>query len=600
MKIKKEWGEQSTDDLVFTVKLASSQPILGIRMLAGLDGKDFDVCAGAAPGDNGQCETFSGSNTQQTYSLSQMVFGEYVTITVPDIGYWTSLNVCELEIVVDDCDATQAPTPASTGGPTPEPTAPAPTGGPTPEPTAPAPTGGPTPEPTAPAPTGGPTPEPTAPAPTGGPTPEPTAPAPTGGPTPEPTAPAPTGGPTPEPTAPAPTGGPTPDGSDQQPCDTDNAKDFFAAFLASLMDADGGTPTLSSDTFGCTVTDLKAQIAELVDGRKTELAANVAAFKAQIDASVNTFVAMDSSRIHTVVEAATSAASSHQLKDMSQRLLTAKLAGNTQMIESVVAAAMENGAQMGEVRSEMVNLLTGSAGKTAASQRLVDLGVGPQASFEKQKAFFDTIQTDALRKSQNVIGTATSLQMAFGTPKSLVEGAVANIIAASTGAAAIDAAELVGAAMNPNAGRAAALLLTGLSNPRDQEASGGLRAAVAAAKSNENIFADMKSTMASAFAPKLADVTERADNAKAKMLRDGMTSNINKSIGKILKDVETRQNSLKNSATQARQKVFSRSDARRLIPKSAIGGAADLAKQARQRASAGASKAFAANGGPRY
>ena len=99
------------------MNLASSQPILGIRILAALDGKDFVVCAGAAPGDNGHCETFSGSNTQQAYSLSQMVFGEYVTITVSDIG--VSLNVCELEILVDDC-ATPAPT-------TPAPTTPAPT-----------------------------------------------------------------------------------------------------------------------------------------------------------------------------------------------------------------------------------------------------------------------------------------------------------------------------------------------------------------------------------------------------------------------------------------------------------------------------------------
>ena len=109
--------ESSNAEVAFTVKLASSQPILGIRILAALDGKDFDVCAGAAPGDNGHCETFSGSNTQQTYSLSQMVFGEYVTITVSDIG--VSLNVCELEILVDDC-ATPAPT-------TPAPTTPAPT-----------------------------------------------------------------------------------------------------------------------------------------------------------------------------------------------------------------------------------------------------------------------------------------------------------------------------------------------------------------------------------------------------------------------------------------------------------------------------------------
>ena len=117
----------SDADLAFTVKLASPRPILGIRILALLDGKDFDVCVAAAPGDVGQCETFSGSNMQQINYLSQMVVGEYVTITVPDFG--GSLNVCELEILVDDC-ATPAPT-------TPAPTTPAPTLDPCTVPTSP-------------------------------------------------------------------------------------------------------------------------------------------------------------------------------------------------------------------------------------------------------------------------------------------------------------------------------------------------------------------------------------------------------------------------------------------------------------------------------
>ena len=114
-------------DLAFTVEVSSPQPILGIRILADLDGKDFDVCVSAALGDIGQCETFSGSNMQQMYYLSQMVFGKYVTIRVPDAGM--NLNICELEILVDDC-ATPAPT-------TPAPTTPAPA---TPAPTTPAPT----------------------------------------------------------------------------------------------------------------------------------------------------------------------------------------------------------------------------------------------------------------------------------------------------------------------------------------------------------------------------------------------------------------------------------------------------------------------------
>ena len=147
----------SDDDLAFAVKLASSQPVLGIRILAILDGKDFDVCVGATPTDIGQCETFSGSSMQQIYYLSQMVFGEYVTIRVPDFG--GILKFCELEILVDDCV-----TPAPTGGATPEPTVS------TPAPTTPAPT---TPAPTTPAPT---TTAPSTPAPT---TPAPATPAPT-------------------------------------------------------------------------------------------------------------------------------------------------------------------------------------------------------------------------------------------------------------------------------------------------------------------------------------------------------------------------------------------------------------------------------------
>ena len=111
-------------DLAFTVEVSPPKPILGIRILAGLDGKDFDVCVSADLGDIGQCETFSGSSMQQMYYLSQTVFGKYVTITVPDAG--KNLNICELEILVDDC-ATPAPT-------TPAPTAPAPT---TPAPTTP-------------------------------------------------------------------------------------------------------------------------------------------------------------------------------------------------------------------------------------------------------------------------------------------------------------------------------------------------------------------------------------------------------------------------------------------------------------------------------
>ena len=104
------------DDLVFIVKIWPPQPILGIRILAGLEGKDFDVCVGAHPWYIGQCETFSGSNMQEVYYLSQMVHGMYVKIRVHDFG--GNLNVCELEILAaDDC-----PTPAPTTPPvTPDP-----------------------------------------------------------------------------------------------------------------------------------------------------------------------------------------------------------------------------------------------------------------------------------------------------------------------------------------------------------------------------------------------------------------------------------------------------------------------------------------------
>ena len=559
--------DPSNAEVAFTVKLASSHPILGIRILAGLDGYEFSVCAGAAPGDNGQCDTFSGSNTQQTYSLSQMVFGEYVTITVSDIG--VSLNVCELEILVDDC-ATPAPTtPAPTGGPTPEPTAPAPTGGPTPEPTAPAPTGGPTPEPTAPAPTGGPTPEPTAPAPTGGPTPEPTAPAPTGGPTPEPTAPAPTGGPTPEPTAPAPTGGPTPDGSYQQPCDTDSAKFFIDAALS-----DSGTSTEElADSIGCTLAELKQQISEYVENTKGDISDSVAGFKSEMDKTINHFLAEDRARVETVVQAAASSATSaSQLRIMAEVLINTQLAQNTNMMNVLIERAVRNDFSIEEVRADMVAALADTDGKSKAVQRLASYATGRDYTIADEMGSFIALQAAALRQSGEVLETVNSLTRAFGTSSSLVESTMATVFAASTGAKEESAMELIEAVASHDLGPAAFVLLTGLN---DQKANSPLLAVLAAARENEGEFVKMKDAITDF-------VHSSASNGKGS---SGLGPKIEIDLHQLELGVERLQQKLGDSATHARKKV----SLSKLVPELARSGAEAAAKNARD----GAKKASA-------
>ena len=570
-------------DLAFTVKVWPPQPILGIQILAGLDGKDFDVCVSADLGDIGQCETFSGSSMQQMYYLSQTVLlGKYVTIRVSDAGM--NLNICELEILAADDCATPASTggptpeptaPAPTGGPTPEPTAPAPTGGPTPEPTAPAPTGGSTPEPTAPAPTGGPTPEPTAPAPTGGPTPEPSAPAPTGGPTPEPTAPAPTGGPTPEPTTPAPTGGPTPDGTYQQPqtCDTDSAIYFIDFTLSGSH-----TPTQDlAESIGCTMEQLKERIADYVDGTNNRLTESIAAFKSEMDTSINNFLADDKARVKTMVQAAaSSAASAAQLRTMSEVVISTQLTANPDMMNAIIERAVNNGYAIPEIRNQMVAILAGTARKSAAVKKLAGYAAGPGSQLEDEKSVFVELQAAAISQSKNVLETVNSLTSAFGTSPNIVGNTMATVIAASTGADQYSAMEVADAVASSAAGRAAGILLTGLN---DAGSTTPLVTALATARINDVEFTNMKNAMADFVQKSVTDAK----------LASGLGEKLNVNLNQLELSVHNLGQNLKEAGANARKKV----SLGKLVPEDALNGAEAAARNARSGAEAGARKAAA-------
>ena len=580
-------------DLAFTVKVWPSQPILGIRILADLDGKDFDVCVSAALDDIGQCETFPGSSMQQMYYLSQTVLlGKYVTIRVPDAG--ENLNVCELEILAEDDCATPASTggptpeptapaptggptpeptaPAPTGGPTPEPTAPAPTGGPTPEPTAPAPTGGPTPEPTAPAPTGGPTPEPTAPAPTGGPTPEPTAPAPTGGPTPEPTAPAPTGGPTPEPTAPAPTGGPTPDGTYQQPptCDTDSAIYFIDIILSG---SDTSTQNLAS-SIGCTLAELKQRIAEYVDSTNSELAKNIASFKSEMDKSIDNFLSEDIARVRTLLQAATSSATSAgQMRMMTEVVVGTQLNANSELIAKITERAVHNGIAIVDIRKDMVEVLTGAAGKAEAVQRLAGYAAGAGGTLADEKMAFIDLQAAAIRQSKNAIETVNSLTTAFGTSQNMVGHTIATILAASTGTEEGSAIDVIEAVASSGAGHAAAILLTGLNGP--VTGSSALDTVLATARINEYDYSKMKNAM--------------DDFIRGNVLDAKVEEKIAVNLHQLESNVHDLGETLKGAGANARKKV----SLGEFVPPGALRSAEAAANSARLAAKAGARKASA-------
>ena len=511
---------------------------MGIRILALLDGKDFDVCVAPALGDVGQCETFSGSNMQQNYYLIQMVVGKYVTIKVPNFG--GNLNVCELEILVaDDCA-----TPASTGGPTPEPTAPAPTGGPTPEPTAPAPTGGPTPEPTAPAPTGGPTPEPT---------------------------------------APAPTGGPTPDGTFQQPptCDTDSAIYFIDITLSG---SDISTQDLAS-SIGCTLAELKQRIAEYVDSTNSGLADSVAGFKSEMDKSINNFLAEDKARVETMVQAAASSATSPaQLRMMAEVVIGSQLAANAEMMSVIIDRAVQNGFAVPDIRKEMVAVLANTAGKSEAIQRLAGYAAGPGNTLADEKSSFIDLQAAAIRQSENVIETVNSLTTAFGTSPNIVGSTMATIVAASTGADEASAMDVIDAVVSSGAGRAAGILLTGLNDPGSTKGSTTpLITVLATARVNEIEFSNMKTAMADF-------VQKSVSNAK---VASGLGEKIDVNLNQLEFKVHDLEQTLKGVGSNAIRKKVSLGN---LLPTEALmSGAEDAANTARSGAIAGARKASASD-----
>ena len=212
----------------------------------------------------------------------------------------------------------------------------------------------------------------------------------------------------------------------------------------------------------------------------------------------------------TLESALSSATSSELLRSLLENTVSDNLAGNQDFIKKLVTASLRNGNSIGELRAEIVTALAGTVSKSAeAVRKLVGFATGSGASLGTQKDLLVALEAESVKKSSDVLSTARAWQSVFDTREDVVEGTIAALIGAATGAVDEDSRIVAAAAFSPAALKAGDLLLSGSAS------EGPLRTALATAQIDSRIATEMKKTAADVYGgelPKLKDAKRYSMN----------------------------------------------------------------------------------------
>ena len=308
-----------------------------------------------------------------------------------------------------------------------------------------------------------------------------------------------------------------------------------------------------------------------------DVQAKIADFKAQVDSAVNNFLLQDKAKITATLESAVSSAASPELlRKLMEKVVSDNLAGNQALMKELVTASLRNGNSIEELRSTMVAALagTGSISADAVSQ-LVGFATGSGASLKTQKALLVALEAEAVKKNRDVLSTARAWQTVFGTREDVIEGTIATLIGASTGATGEDSKTVAAAAFSSAAYKAGGVLLSGYANP------GPLRTAFLTAQSDARIATEMKGSLTDVYG---GDVTKVKDRKRYSASKG--------ELAVLLDKVYSTQSGLSGKVRDARKNVFEAmatvDDARNI--------AGTAAQNARSDGAAAARKAFSRSG----
>ena len=321
----------------------------------------------------------------------------------------------------------------------------------------------------------------------------------------------------------------------------------------------------------------QGNVASLSEELMKDVQAKIADFKAQVDSAVNNFLLQDKAKITATLESAlSSAASPELLRKLLEKAVSDNLAGNQGLMEELVTASFRNGNSVEELRSTMVAALAGTGSISAdAVRQLVGFATGPGASLTTQKELLVALEAEAVKKNRDVLSTARAWQTVFGTREDVIEGTIATLIGASTGATGEDSKTVAAAAFSSAALKAGGVLLSGYANPDP------LRTAFLTAQSDARIAAEMKRSVTDIYG---GDVTK---------VKDTKRFSANKGeLAVLLDKVYSTQSGLSGKVRDARKNVFEAmatvDDARNI--------AGTAAQNARSEGAAAARKAFSGSG----
>ena len=186
-------------------------------------------------------------------------------------------------------------------------------------------------------------------------------------------------------------------------------------------------------------------------------------------------------------------------------------------------------------------------------------------------------RAEAVSKTGDVLSTARAWQGLFNTRDEVVQGTIATLIAASTGAADEDSRSVAAAAFSPFAYNAAGLLLSGYVS------QGPLRTALATARIDTRLINDMKKSVSDVYR---GGLQPQFDGEKLMMPKGLGKGNAGKLDG-LLHQVNNIHQGVSGKVHDAKQNV-EKSTAK----VDALNIAGSAAKNARLKAAAAARKAF--------
>ena len=246
----------------------------------------------------------------------------------------------------------------------------------------------------------------------------------------------------------------------------------------------------------CSMLAIQDKIALVLEQQRADAGTSIAVFKSQVDVSVNNFLLQNKARITTTLESAASAAASPELlRELLEKTVSENLAGNHEFTRQMVIASFRNGVPAAELHAEIADALAGTGSKPAeAVKKLVGFATGTGASLDSQKELLVALEAEAVSKNRDILSTARAWQSGFNTRVEVVQGTIAMLIGASTGAGEEDSKTVAAAAFSRDAFKAGGLLLSGYVS------QGPLRAVlIAAARSDTRIANEMKKTLSGVY-----------------------------------------------------------------------------------------------------